>query len=182
MTPDINAAREFLKIYDPTTDIFTFQTFDDNKERDDKRLARIFHGTIDQHFAALSGLNLRGAAVCFMANKGDGKGRKNENVLEVRSLFVDLDKNTEVGMAKIEALPEDERPHIIVESSPHRFHAYWLLDPGFPLGSFVLALQQLAARFGGDVNICRLPQVMRLPGFYNHKHGQPFMTRVVRHD
>jgi hypothetical protein len=181
MTPEINAVLEFLKVIDPSTDPHTFQTFDDNKKRDDKRLARIFHGTIDQHFDGLPRLNALGAAVCFMVNKGDGKGRKNENVLEVRSLFVDLDKNTEVGMAKIEALPKDKRPHIIVESSPNRFHAYWLLAPGFPLESFVPALQQLAARFGGDDNICRLPQVMRLPGFYNHKHEQPFMTRVLRH-
>jgi UDP-glucose 4-epimerase len=76
----VEAAKAFLKALDPSG-IFTFQTFDDDKNRKDGSLARVLHGTLDQHLAALTQLQQRGAGVFVMVNEGDGKGRSAKNVV-----------------------------------------------------------------------------------------------------
>ena len=56
---DRDEALRFLRLLDPTTEQFTFQTFDDNHDRKDPKLAKVLHGTLDQHFNRLSFLNAR---------------------------------------------------------------------------------------------------------------------------
>jgi hypothetical protein len=47
----IGEAVRFLECLDPGARYFTFQTFDDDGDRKDKRLAKILHGTLAQHAA-----------------------------------------------------------------------------------------------------------------------------------
>jgi hypothetical protein len=90
----------------------TFQTFDDTG-RGRKKLARVFHGTLAEHAAALAELNRIGASVNFMVNEGDGRGRTKHNVTTVRAIFVDLD-----GAPLEPVLTGPLRPHATVQSSP----------------------------------------------------------------
>ncbi len=175
--PNLAAAASFLQLLDPSG-IFTFQTFDDDKTRKDNRLARVFHGTLDQHAAALTRLQLQGAGVFVMVNRGDGivhAGNKTcraaASVVAVRSLFVDLDG------APLEPVLAGLRPDIVVESSPKRWHAYWLTDD-CPLDQFTMRQKQIAALYRGDSAVSDLPRVMRLPGFF-HQKEEPFVTHVV---
>ena len=43
----------FLKVLDPAAARFTFQTFDDDRDRDDNSLVRVLHGTLAEHFDQL---------------------------------------------------------------------------------------------------------------------------------
>lgn len=142
----------------------TFQTFDDTQNKR-RALSRIFHGTIYDHADKLHELNQQGAGVYVMANQGDGRGRKIDNVKSVRALFVDLDGSPlePVNKAPI-------APHITVESSPGRWHAYWLVN-NIALSDFTSFQLQLASMFDADPSIKDLPRVMRLPGYYHNKHG-----------
>jgi hypothetical protein len=88
--PDHVAVERFLAKLDPTGG-FTFQAIDDNKERKDKSLARILHGSIKQHGARLCQLNAEGAGIFVTINATDGKGREIKNVVRIRAVFVDLD-------------------------------------------------------------------------------------------
>ena len=155
-------------------DRFTFQTFDDSPAKS-PALSRIMHGRLAEHAAALASLNERGAGVFFMVNAGDGKGRKAGNVAQVRALFVDLD-GSPLAPVQEAALP----PHCIVESSPGRWHAYWLVKD-CPLDRFKPLQRALAERFDADRKVCDLPRVMRLPGF-DHRKGEPFASRVLSLD
>ncbi len=150
----------------------TFQTFDDSKKKR-KGLSTIAHGTIDQNSARLESLNERGAGVFWMVNAGDLKGRKRENVQRVRAVFVDLD-----GAPLQPILDSQLTPHVIVESSPSKYHAYWLVDD-LPPSEFSTAQQQLATRFNGDKAVKDLPRVMRLPGFM-HCKSEPYLTHILR--
>jgi hypothetical protein len=170
--PNVTAANAFLAALDPKG-TFTFQTFDDQKERKDKRLARILHGTLAQHLAVLTSLQQRGAGVFVMVNEGDGKGRSAKNVIRVRSHFLDLD-----GSPLAPVLAADLQPHIVVESSPGKWHAYYVVED-CPLDHFKARQQALAQAFGGDMAVCDLPRVMRLPGFW-HLKATPFQTRLVK--
>ena len=155
-------------------DRFTFQTFDDSPHKS-PALSRILHGTLREHAATLAGLNERGAGVFVMVNAGDGKGRKAGNVQRVRALFADLD-GSPLAPVRAATLP----PHCIVESSPGRWHAYWLLSD-CPLDRFKPLQQAMAERFDADRKVCDLPRVMRLPGF-DHRKGEPFASRIVTLD
>jgi hypothetical protein len=175
-TLDLAQAQRFLDLLD-RSGVFTFQTFDDAATKS-HRLNRVLHGTLAQHADEMAKLNARGAGIFVMVNRGDGvvhSGAKTcrtvANVVAVRGLFADLD-GAPLGPAR-EALT----PDIVVESSPKRWHCYWLTDD-CPLGDFKDRQRQIAARFGGDSKVCDLPRVMRLPGFL-HQKGEPFMTRVV---
>lgn len=76
LVPDRDEAARFLSLLDPTTTRFTFQTFDDVKDRKDKMLASVLHGTLDEHFATLARLNQQGAGVYVTINATDFLGRK----------------------------------------------------------------------------------------------------------
>ncbi len=169
---DLYAARVFLARLGSG---FTFQTFDETGgKRGD--LNRVLHGDLTQHAATLARLNQRGAGVFVMVNAGDGKARKTGNVQAVRAVFADLDG---APLAPVRAA--DLVPHAIVESSPGRWHAYWLAD-GVPLEQFKPLQQAIAARFASDPKVCDLPRVMRLPGFLHNK-GEPFLSRIIeQHD
>ena len=153
---------------------FTFQTFDDSPAKF-AGLSRILHGSLREHVATLARLNERGAGVYFMVNAGDGMGRKAGNVQHVRALFADLDG---APLAPVQAATPS--PHCIVESSPGRWHAYWLVSD-CPLDKFKPLQRALASRFAGDRKVCDLPRVMRLPGF-DHRKGEPFTSRIVTLD
>lgn len=168
MLPDIARAREFLRILDGR---HTFQTFGESKPKR-RGLARIIHGTIDEHAKALSTLNAQGAGVFVMVAEGDGRGRKGANVRRIRAVFVDLDG---APLAPVRAGPLT--PHCIVQSSSDRYHAYWIVSD-CAVADFKAMQGILAARFGGDPSVNDITRVMRLPGFV-HQKGDPFQTRIL---
>ncbi len=178
LIPDHAMASSFLlKLGAPTAN-HTFQTFDDAENKDPKK-SRVFHGTLEQHFDALTTLNQNGAGVFAMVNLGDGiihEGcktcRTNSNVIAVRALFADLD-----GAPIGPILDSNAPPHILVESSPGKWHVYWLTNDT-KLDEFKSRQQIIAHKFGGDKHVCDLARVLRLPGFY-HQKAEPFMSRLV---
>jgi hypothetical protein len=87
----------------------SFQTFADRDDRTGR--ARILHGMLADHSAALQGLNRTGAGVFVMVNAGDGKGRRASNVIRVRAVFADLD-----GAPLAPALDVALEPQLVVES------------------------------------------------------------------
>lgn len=174
--PNFTEAKQFLSVVASEGNI-TFQTFGDKKKRTDRRLSKILHGSIEEKYKELDWLNKTGAGVFFMVNRGDGKGRKAENVIGVRAIFIDLD---EEGASKLEEIYRFKTggPRIVVESSPGKYHVYWLIDGDLPLDCFSLLQKHFAGRFGGDSAVSDLPRVMRVPGFY-HQKGTPFQTRII---
>jgi hypothetical protein len=111
--------------------------------------------------------------VFVSVNATDGKGRKVENVTRIRAVVMDWDEGT--PLALIATL--HPAPHIVVESSPGKAHAYFCVSD-CALAEFKPMQQALAARHGADRSVCDLPRVLRLPGFV-HQKGVPFLTRLV---
>lgn len=145
----------------------SFQTFDDKGK--DKRLVKQLHGTLEQHIKELWNLNKRGAGVFFTVNQTDLLGRTTKNITKVRAVFIDLDGAP---------LPSkfDLQPHMIVNTSPDKYHVYWLVHD-MPLESFTLYQQALAAKFDADPKVKDLPRVMRIAGFFHNKK-QPYPIKI----
>lgn len=176
-TPSLDEAKRFLSAL-ARSGLITFQSLPERKLADpDSRprinLNRTVHGRFDSLSRLLRSLNEEGACIFLMVNGGDGKGRKSENVRTVRALFVDLD-----GSDLQPVLDAEVPPSITVESSPSRYHAYWLVSD-MPLNEFKAAQQKLAEIFDGDKAVCDLPRLMRVPGFLHQKHATAFQSRLL---
>lgn len=167
---NLDDARSFLNALDDN-DALTFQTFDES-EKKRVNLNRIVHGSLNQHAEILSKLNKDGAGVFVMVNEGNLKGRTKDCVKRVRAVFVDLD-NAPFEPLKNAALA----PNITIESSPGRYHGYWLIED-CELNVFTQIQLALAERFGGDPSVKDLPRVMRIPGFI-HQKAEPYLSRII---
>lgn len=174
--PDIGMAQQFLNKL--SEDNFTFQTFDDNKTKDPRK-SKVLHGSLIQHSEELIRLNLNGAGVFVMVNCGDGvihsgknTCRTNDNIIAVRALFADAD-GSPIGPI-LERCPP---PHILVESSPGKWHIYWIVNDT-KLEEFKPRQIALATSLGTDPSVNDLARVLRVPGFY-HQKSVPFMSRLI---
>jgi hypothetical protein len=126
----------------------------------------------------LKQLNQDGAGVFVTINETDGKGRKAKNIVRIRAVFVDLD-----GAPLAPVMSGRCLPHIIVESSPQRWHAYWLVQ-GMALEDFTPIQWAAIRRYNADPIIHDLPRVMRLPGFVHAKvkngvKSEPFVSGII---
>src|SRR5208283_5089506 len=141
-----------------------FRTFDDAKGGGIKPQC---YSSSD--FSILSQENGKGAGVFFVVN--ETMGDKDTDVIGIRAVFADLDG------APLESVTDNRlAPHIIVESSPGRYHVYWKVSE-FPLERFTPLQKAIAGRFNGDNSVVNPSRVMRLPGFY-HLKAEPFLTRI----
>jgi hypothetical protein len=173
--PDLIHAGEFLARLDPTTPAHTFQTFDDSKERKRGDLARILHGTLEQHVDELVRLSAQGAGIFVSVNTTNGHGRQSANIIRKRAIYQEADKPG----ARLPLL----EPHITVESSPGNFHRYWLIsayaDPTDDDWNDVM--RRMVADYDSDPNAKDLARVLRLPGFLHQKNpGRPTMVRMIK--
>lgn len=178
LQPDYDQANRFLDtLTGSKKEPVTFQFFTDDKKllpkgKDGKpgKDPRATHRHMKRS-PALDFLQKKQKEKCgvwIMVNAGDGKGRSTKNVVKVRALFVDLDGSPWEPAAT--AL----KPHMRVESSPGRWHLYWLVnDCG--LSQFKPIQQAIARQYDGDKSCCDLPRVLRVPGFYHLKHA-PVIT------
>lgn len=171
MAPNLQLAQSFLTALDEDSDAWSFQTFDDGPKKN-KNLNRQFHGSLEHHAADLVTLNDRGAGIFVTINETNGKGRKKADITRIRALFVDLD-GSPLGPVQNAA----NEPHIVVESSPGRYHAYWRVnDCG--IDQCEPALKQLIQKFDADKSCCDRSRVLRLPGFY-HRKSDPYLVHVL---
>lgn len=164
-------ASKFLRLLDPGSISWNFRTFDDNKSRQSRNLAYATKvpGSLAASYVTLKAKNSAGAGVFVVVNEG---GQIAASITRVRAVFLDLDG------APIEAVQQCELvPHVAVESSPGRFHAYWKTDDLSP-EDFADLQRSIAKRFGGDTTVNDLSRVMRLPGFL-HQKATPFASRIV---
>jgi len=168
LAPDLEEAYRFLAAIDPTTDQFTFQTFDDNKQRNDKAMAHIRHGTLEYHKAFLIRAQESGCGVFVTVQETNLNGRKNTDIVRIRALFQEDD-----GDGK----PLPLEPHIVVESSPGKFHRYWRAD-GLSIDEFRGLQQGIIDHYGSDPAVKDQARVMRLPGFL-HQKQTPRRVRLL---
>lgn len=177
--------------------IFTFQTFDDDHDRDKARrastrpsgrargspYASILHGTIEAAWKRLVMLNSNGAGIFVTVSKTDGKGRKFENVYNVPNAIRAVWCEDDDTGPKRDNWPI--QPHIAVESSPGKFHYYWLVD-GMDHSQFQAVMRHMVRVHGSDPNAMDITRVLRLPGTLHQKrnkekgqNGTPFLVHLV---
>ena len=183
---NFNQTKAFLKLLDPTTDIFTFQTFDDDENRKDKSLAHTIHGSFDALRDDLIEMNIDGCGIFVTINETDLKSRKAENIVRIRAIFQDDDDHFTGAFP----LP----PSIVVRSSPigartkkhpipidyEKSQRYWKVDGVLSETDFENLEEILVSSFGADKNAKDIARVFRLPGFFHQKDPEnPHMVELL---
>ena len=191
LTPNIEAARAFLKLLDNRTDRFSFHTFDDVELRDQPKTAdgkyrkrgsaklilSPLHGTLDACWHRLVKNNLEGAGVFVSINETDFKGAKNENTIAARAIWQEQDD----GAPWTAPLPFDIEVISSVDEGITATHRYLLVEDELPLEEWDWIQALMADRFGSDPGVKDRRRVMRLPGtLWNKDPANRQLVRVSR--
>lgn len=176
LTPDWKQAEEFLEaLAGPgwKEEIFVWQSIDDDKDRQSlvklsqgenrgkSSINRTNCGTFSARLPWLTTMIGQGAGIFVTVNKTDGMGRKAENIREIRCIWCEWDGPGEPPAA----WPLE--PHITVESSPGKYHFYWLTEP-LETAAFGRLMSAMIA-LGSDPNAKDTTRVLRLPGTFHRK-------------
>jgi hypothetical protein len=159
---------------------FTFQTLDDNQTRKDGRLTRSLRGRFADVADQLEQLNKHGAGIYVAINKLRPGRRIAANVCGIRAVFIDLD-----GAPLDPVFTWKLVPHIVVESSPRKFHVYWRADSSVDVDCFSVLQRKLATVFNSDPSVSDPPRILRLPGAWHQKvrrdghRSDPFKSTII---
>ena len=91
--PDLAQARNSSALDRPNAASFTFQLFDDDRERKDTKLARVLE--LNDFAKQLLDFYEKGTGVWVIINATDGKGRKASNVTRIRAVWQEDDEGFE---------------------------------------------------------------------------------------
>jgi len=161
---------------------FNFRTFDDTPAKRGALVSQ-HRGMIATVERKLELINKKHAGIFVMPNDG---GQTDRSINRIRCCFVDMDSedavtNVDKAIAK--------NPHIVIQSSFGRFHAYWkvtgfkLQNEGVRCPEFRQVQKNLIYHLGGDPCVKNESRVMRMPGYYHCKckdGGPVFLTSIVR--
>lgn len=151
------------------------QTFDDTKQ-DRAGFTMTFPiMELKEKIQKIKTLNEKGAGIFFTPNPCKA-GRKENNVTEIRWVYVDMDEGTKEEM--VEKIKNAPIPPSIVTESSRSYHAYWRLTSCTD-EQFKKIINGLIEFFDGDPAISSKNEVLRLPGF-NHMKKDPFQIKIVR--
>jgi virulence-associated protein E/DNA primase RepB-like protein/primase-like protein len=170
---DTEEARKFLNWVDPDAKAFDFRAlWPKEKPAAKQNSAHKLPGNPDSEgfVRKLKRLNENGYGIFVTVNETDGKGVKVPNITRVRAVWADVDHG------KPREFPLT--PSFIIETSPGRYQAYWLVHDEMAPGEFANVMARIVQDYGGDAGAADIARVLRVPGFY-HTKGEPFRCRIV---
>jgi hypothetical protein len=172
----------FLQALDPDAGRYTIQLFRDPKSRKHEPLppgltGLVHHLTREEIVAFAKKWNTveHGFGMYVTVNETDFRGRSAENIVRVRALIGDADKNPLETFQKLKGKPV---PSIIVQSSEGRRQIYFGCSD-MPLDQFKLAQRAFNELYGTDPAVNDLPRVMRIPGTL-HLKNVPQLVELKR--
>jgi putative DNA primase/helicase len=175
------AAEAFLHFLDPTTNRFSFQTFDDLKRKrpdgkpEHPELLQLIHGSLSENWPLLCDLSRRGAGIYVTVNCTNFRRRTAKNIVRIRSLFGDGDEVPVTNLSRLNLIPHWLQQTSAGDINSARWHGFYKVA-GVPLDEFKPLQHRLASLFGSDPSVCDPSRVMRLTGFPNRKEGQCYIV------
>jgi len=144
-------------------------------DRDKGAWAVNLRGSIDQVWQQLCDYNQKGWGIFVNVNAMDGQGSELTNVHFIRTHVVDLDDSLTSVANYQRAIASPLPPHFVVQTSPNKFHLYWLVEPYQGNDFYTTQQRKLNQVYDGDRKIVDATRVLRVPGFY-HCKGEPMLV------
>lgn len=164
----MNDTEKYLSKLGGLTTAYDFRCIPDKEKS--RKVVKL-RGTLQGRARQLRALNEEDFGIFVSVNETDGRGVSKENVVRIRSCWVDLDG--------VESLPPlDLEPDMIVRTK-NGYHLYFMPvdSPDIPRAEEIN--RKLAVKLGGDGNACDAARVLRIPGF-NHCKGEPCMVTLLK--
>ena len=134
-------------------------------------------GTLSDVWPWITGMNEAGYGCFVNASEMDGHGLELTNVTAVRAHVVDLD-GIDADQQRAAAAEWSPAPSFQVETSPGRFHVYWVLSERYADNDRFTALQRrIRQKWNGDKAVVDPTRILRLPGTLNRKRAEPHLVR-----
>ncbi|MHC0068432.1 VapE domain-containing protein [Nostoc sp. UIC 10890] len=131
-----------------------------------------FNGTLEKYFSVLEQKNREGYSIYIRPQLMKRDGTTDKDVEKILTLFIDWDKPEET-MRDFHL-----KPTFSVETSPNKFHHYWVLSDTCQVEAFKPNVGRLIKYYGADPNCCNPSRLMRLPGFFNTK-AEPVLSKFI---
>lgn len=135
--------------------------------------AHNLRGSLSELYPTLQEYNAKGYGVFYNFNVMNDSPRKTlADVNHIRAHVVDLDNTLTSDAMLQKILSTHPAPHFVVNTSPNKYHVYWLVQPYTGNDYFNTIQRKLAQLYDGDKKICDPTRVLRVPGF-NHMKSTP---------
>jgi DNA primase RepB-like protein len=127
----------------------------------------------------LANQNAAGSDVFLGMNpiKDDASSRIKANIKDIRTAYLDLDRNADQSLQAIRTSTEVPPPNFVLDTSPGKHQVVWKIS-GVSHDQAESLLRSLASEFDGDPAATDSTRVLRLPGFANRKLTEEFVVRA----
>jgi hypothetical protein len=98
-------------------------------------------------------------------------------VAQIRHVYLDFDKNGPEAIQALKNRGDLPTPNHIIESSPGKFQVVWRVEQ-FEKEQAEILMRDMVRELGADPAATDSSRVLRVPGFYNHKYGNPHFVTV----
>lgn len=138
---------------------------------------KAIRSTLAEAYQMLLQYNQNGYGIFCCINAMDGQGRNLENVDHVRTHVVDLDNLFSAQTNYEKATTSEFVPHFAVQTSPGKYHLYWLVEPYKGNEFYSTHQRKIRQLYDGDRSVIDASRVLRLPGFNHLKDpANPFLV------
>lgn len=144
-------------------------------KNDIKTVPRCLHffGTYPEHMTRLDRKPADQAEWYMVVAQTWDESTKVDNITQSWAVAVDFDHGLPDECQRGKSLEQTQ----LIETSPGRFHAIWVVDKPMEPHDMNRLAKVMAARLNGDMAMARVNQMVRLPGRTNHKHGGEVILR-----
>ena len=109
--------------------------------------------------------------------KDDTTSRIKANIKDIRTVYLDLDRNADESLQAIRNSSEVPPPNFVLDTSPGKHQVVWKIT-GVTQDKAESLLRALASEFDGDPAATDSTRVLRVPGFANRKLTEEFVVRA----
>ncbi|MGH9446809.1 MAG: DNA-primase RepB domain-containing protein [Terriglobia bacterium] len=119
--------------------------------------------------------NAQGSDIYISQNalRENTRNRNKEDIATIRHAYLDLDHDGAKSLALIENSSNVPAPSYVITSSPGKFQVIWKVK-GMTKDQAESLQRRMVQEFGADPAATDSSRVLRLPGFVNKKHAEPF--------
>jgi hypothetical protein len=104
-------------------------------------------------------------------------GRTKADILAVRHVYLDVDKDGDRALAAIRASETVPPPNFVINTSPGKYQVIWKVEGITPEQAESLQ-RSMVREFGADPAATDSTRVLRLPGLFNKKYEPHYRTKV----
>ena len=108
--------------------------------------------------------NAQGSDIYISQNvlNDDADGRTKADVKAIRHVYLDLDRDGDGALAKIEASSNVPKPNFVINTSPSKYQVIWKVE-GMNQAESENLMRTMVREFGGDPAATDSTRVLRLP-------------------